>query len=310
LGQALVFILVGVIIVGIVEGKSYDFWVGSVEPWLTTEASITQGSLLMGVVFCILGWICVLVAAGFGFLFYGADRRRLGQLEEVGKENAEREQAIHELHNQLGQLKTELNLVQQVNTELLALFSAADRELLTLLTQDNLHDKNAIRAYFESVCRRLFKYLRRESEHLFRASIYLPSSQEKEYLIIAWDIGVGEVSRRWNKWYIGEHDPSTLGVHRGIPGTVYMNGKDLVSGNVKNEPGFHDPHEPPRSVLPYKALLSVLIHPNDTDRKCGVLCIDSQTYTFDTNDLKIAQQVAVRLGWVLHQSNSYDNVVV
>jgi hypothetical protein len=304
------FTISGIVAGGILEGKSYEIWTSSVEPFLREEATgITKGFLVLGGTVCTVGWATAAILGAAANLIYGADRRRLGQLEQVGKENAEREKIINELNKEIGQIRNEVDHIRKAGTELLALFSALDRELLSLLTRQDTFNKKMVDAYFESVCRRLFKYMRAESDHRFRASVYLPNKAKQQQLVIKWDIGVGKVSRRWNKWYIGDRDPTTLNLHRGIPGDVFMRGVARTNLDVRDDPYFHDPYKPPRSVLPYKAILHAVIHPNDLSRKCGVLCIDSLTYKFSPSDLEIAEQVAIRLGWLLYQSNVYDSVV-
>lgn len=302
--KALIFFIFAVVFVGVIEGISYDIWLTSVIPWLKTARSdVTNGLLLTEGLFCIIGWSGALLSGLFAFLIYGADRRRLGQLEEVGEENASRERRIDELNETLGRLRSELQRTQEAGSQLLAMFGSLDRELLMLLTQGSVADRTVIGAFFESACRRLFDYLREDTD-LFRASIFLPDEQNREFLVIKWDYGVGEASRRWNRWYIGDRDPETLGIHRGIPGEVFVKGNGCVVKNVRDNPDFYDSHQPPRSILPYNTILLAVIHPNDIKRKYGVFCLDSLTYNFSEKDLEIAQQVAIRLGWLIYWSQT------
>ncbi len=303
--RSVLLVLVVTAILGIIEGISYDFWQESFVPWWRTKYDrVTYGRLMFFGGLCTIGWGGTMVLGLFATLFYGTDRRRLGQLEEVGKENADREKQINELNQEIGRLGSELQYAHQTRGYLLAMFSSLDRELVTLLTQNSKINNKSVVAFYESACRRLFNYFSSDS-HVFRSSVYLPDSLAPEFLVIHWDYGVGEVSRRWNRWYIGNQDPDSLKVHRGIPGKVFLTKSGRVNENVRNDPDFYDAYEPPRPRLPYNGVLHALIHPDNPDEAYGVFCVDSLTYQFDERDLEIAQLVAIRLGWLIkHIKNS------
>ncbi len=140
---------------------------------------------------------------------------------------------------------------------------------------------------------------------MHRASIYTPDINNPDFLTIKWDYGVGNVSRHWNRWYIGKDDPATRGLHRGIPGSVYIKGESRVNADVSTDPDQMDPYQPKRPVLPYRSTIQAVIHPDDKQKKLGVLCFDSQSYEFTQHDLTLVDQVATRIGWLMQSTQQH-----
>jgi hypothetical protein len=292
------------IISGVVEGESYEFWSVTVRPWIRTihpNWPVTNFILLL----LGLGWFLAFIFVIMTFLFYGADRRRLGQLETVGQENAKREQSIAELTKQIGELTRQGVEFQSVEAELmlrrkevllLDLIRQIDAELLVIMTERLFSGKEE-ENFLASFVRRVSELF---GNDYIRACVYTPDPYEPDMLSIRWSRGVGDDSRLFNRWYIGNGDPNVLSKPRGIPGSVWVLGEGRVREHVRDDPDFVDPHVPKREFLPYDSILQTLIHPDDLERKQGVLCLDSKFYTFSEHDLKLVTQAATRLGWFLY----------
>jgi len=312
--------LFGTSVSGIVEGESLNFWNTSIKPWLGRTHSIPNDILLL----IILGWILFILAFILLLGVYGANRRKAGQLETIRQENASRGQAVTQLSTNVAQLNTQVtqltdNVTQRETqltllasdlerlrkeTRLLDIIRNTDRELFVLLTQPTFTE-DEVQNIIEVIFRRTFELWGLDKVH--RASIYTPDIDDPDILTIKWDYGVGYVSRHWNRWYIGAEDPATRGLHRGIPGSVYVKGESRVNPDVATDPDQVDPYQPKRSVLPYRSAIEALIHPDDKRKKLGVLCFDSLDYVFTQHDLTLVEQVATRIGWLMqaHEQQRY-----
>jgi hypothetical protein len=95
-----IFFLLGLVFSGIVEGAVFDYWKGSVQPWLAKSYSISLALLIV----ISLGWLLLILACIFLAGVYGADKRRIGQLQKLEQKNETREQAALELTGQITQL--------------------------------------------------------------------------------------------------------------------------------------------------------------------------------------------------------------
>jgi hypothetical protein len=78
-----------------------------------------------------------------------------------------------------------------------------------------------------------------------------------------------------------------------------VKGEGRVNADVTSDPDFIDPYQPKRTVLPYRSTVNTVIHPDDKQKKLGVLCFDSLSYEFTKHDLTLVEQVATRLGWLI-----------
>lgn len=312
----LTFILT-LVVSGIVEGAVYDIWSHSVVPWLSQRSAFTHLLLLM----IATGWIFFVLTLIILSGIYGANRQKVGQLETITQQletitqqNEEREQEtiqlniqIHELSRKLTQhqeftdkVAPELEQLRRV-TKLLELIRNTDRELFIMFTQLEFTEE-VVQNYFEVIFRRIFELWGMDKVH--RCCIYVPDENNTEFLTIKWEYGLGAASRRWDKWYIGDHDPVARNLSRGIAGIVYKKGEDRVNGDVTKDPDFVDLYQPRRTSLPYRSSVHALIHPDDIQVKLGVLCLDSMNYVFTQHDLTLVQQVATRMGWLIQTAST------
>ena len=304
--------LCGTIVSGIVGGESLNFWSTSIKPWLSSNRPVSNAIVLLLILGCFLFFLAFLLLLGV----YGANRRTTGQLDTIQKENDSRGQSLNQRTTEVAQLNTQVtqltnNLTQRETqlsqlasdlerlrkeTRLLDIIRNTDRELFVLFTQPTI-TADEIKHLIEVIFRRTFDLWGLDKVH--RASIYTPDSDDPDILAIKWDYGVGEVSRHWNWWYIGKQDPATRGLHRGIPGSVYVKGESRFNEDVTSDPDQVDPYQPKRSVLPYHSTVQALIQPDDKQKKLGVLCFDSLDYVFIQHDLTLVEQVATRIGWLM-----------
>lgn len=304
--------ILGLVISGIVEGAVYDMWSHEVAPWLGQRSAFTHLLLIM----IAIGWIffvlTLIILAGI----HGANRQKVGQLETITQQletitqqNEEREQETIQLNIQIHELSRKLTQhqeyadtlapeVEQLRREakLLELIRNTDRELFIMFTQLEFTEE-VIQNYFEVIFRRIFELWGMDKVH--RCCIYIPDENNTEFLTIKWEYGLGAASRRWDKWYIGDHDPTARNLYRGIAGIVYKKGEDRVNVDVTKDPDFVDLYQPRRTALPYRSSVHTLIHPDDIQVKLGVLCLDSMNYVFTQHDLTLVQQVATRIGWLI-----------
>lgn len=271
---------------GIIEGFAYDIWQDAIIPWLRTE--IKTNYFVMGVAG--LGW-----AMAFFVYFLGrSDRRKIASLEFIRHEHSQMQSTLLDLKQQLGEVNSELRVWKNYEPELdyrrkqarlLDLVTAVDSELLHILTIDGRIGTRQAENYVMSVLRRVCDLFGR---HHIRACVYVPDPADPNSLLIRWSKGAGDDSRRFNRWYIGDEDPEVVGKIRGIPGSVWVRGEGRVREHVRDDPDFHDPHEPPRGdMLPYDSILQAIIFPDDKHRKLGILALDSNGYTFTNDDLKL-----------------------
>jgi hypothetical protein len=305
----IVLLIAGNAIGGVIEGEGFDFWRVNIRPWFAESYPdwvVTKGLLFASA----LGWLMFLLILPVTILIYGADRRRLGQLETVGKENAEREMLINSLTAQVAELSAQIeaNTKQLAQAEksvaahirdsqLVDIITQIDRELFTLVHSTSDITDVAEDNFLYSVVRRMFQLFNNE---VYRACLYLPDVSEPDYISIVWDHGVGEQSRAWNRWYVGPMDPTTTRRPRGVAGSVFCSAESRVCPDVRLEPDFHDPYRPQRPNLPYKSTLNILVHPDDKTVKIGVLCIDSAGYKFTEKDKEMSEMIATRVGWLLY----------
>ncbi len=304
--------LLGLIISGIVEGTVFDVWKGSIQPWLIERSSFTHIVLLL----MSLGWGFFILIGIILFGIYGAGKHRDGQLETIKRQNETYEADLTRLLIQVNDFTRELEQLRDQSTQqqekfvqvasecellrrktkLLDLISNTDRELFILFTQLTFTEE-VIQNFVEAIFRRTFELWGLDKVH--RGGIYIPDPNNSEFLSLKWDYALGSASRHWDRWYIGAHDPTTKNSPRGIAGSVYMKGEDRVNTDITSDPDFVDMHQPKREVLPYRSSIHAVIHPDDKQKKLGVLCLDSSIYEFTLHDLTLVQQVATRIGWLI-----------
>lgn len=297
------YLVFGAIIAGILGNASFEYFRDTVIPSLgEPHVGLTNGAVLLGALLLSLGWIFTILFGIAAILLFGSDQRKYGQLKDERTERAQLLLSNTNLQAEIITLKDEVENLRRMSstnmTQILDTFAATERELLWLVSQGKftVSDRNRL---LESMCRRTFDLFDR-GQHSFRAAVYLPEDDNDDYLVIKWDLGVGDVSRRYNRWYVGGQDAYRIGAKRGICGTVYVRGEGRVVPDVLKDPDFFDPQERPSSQIPYRSLVQAVIHPDDLDYKYGVLSIDSYTYIFTEDDLSIVNVVARRIGWYLH----------
>jgi hypothetical protein len=306
---------IGHAIFGIIEGLAYDFWQRTLIPW------ISEGSNLQ-LSFLILGWGMVLVAGQRWFYYYGQTKHKQGQLDSLQTENTKREQKlsdlavqttdltaqVDELHDQLvhfdaitAQLELHcrtINMVEKV-------IRPIDREISGLVL-DRQFGSAVQKRLAQSLLRRLCEMYEEISGAGIRASIYLPDLSNPDFLVIEWSYQIGEEARDVNRWFIGQHHSGNNGnaPHPGLPGKAWTTGQGLVTEDVDDCPDFVELRVPPRPRLPYTSLLHAIIHPDDNEKKLGVLAMDSRGYTFTAHDLNLITQAATRLAWFLYNDQA------
>jgi len=297
------------VIGGAIQGESFELW-KSLLSWLGSTHqnwTITNGLLTA----LVAGWMVATLFLLVSLLIYGADRRRLGQLEEVGAQSEKRRMILDQLGRQTVELRTAAETLTDENrrlgieldarrkqAKLLDVILRNDRELLVLFSRPgaiSITDLEA-QALVESMLRSTFTLFGGDGS--CRACVYTPDSAIQK-LRIRWDYGLGQPSHRWNEWYIGDRDPKSTNQPRGIAGSVFVSGVDRANPSVLVDPDFVDAHSPRRSTLPYRSAIHTVIHPDDPTRKLGVLCIDSNTFVFSDADLDLVRPIATRLGWLL-----------
>jgi hypothetical protein len=304
---ALVLFLAGAIVSGIVEGESFKFWDTSIQPWFgETYPNWLVTNRLLLFIWC--GWLLTLLAIIGVFLIYAANRRRLGELEAVRRElDGPRSELVGIAHQLEGLAPESGTLKEQVDTiilelkrrwkesNLLHLLRNADRELFLLFTEGGVGARDEeifVTGFLRRTCEMF-------GDHQIRASVYTPDTTDPERLSIKWDLGVGQVARWRNRWYIGELDPPPRDKPRGIPGAVWMKNESRVNADVTKDPDFAEAYDPPREHRPYVSTLHALIYPDDTQRKLGILALDSDSYEFTAHDLELMTLAATRLGWFM-----------
>jgi hypothetical protein len=300
---------------GVIEGESFALWKNSIRPWFNTEYPDWPVSNLFIAVFLAFMFIAVIGVVS-SVLIYGADRRRLGQLETVGQENVVYKKKVEELTRTLGQLETEnkhyLELETEVErlrkqTRLLDIINQVDNELHILL-QDGHFGEGECDNFVYSILRRTKTLFEKHT----RISVYAPDESDPDYLTIQWDIGVGGDSVRVNRWYIGEFDPSASnnGRPRGTPGGVWVKGESRVNTDITQDPDYYDIYQElkPARTMPYKFTIHSIVWPEENGRKFAVLVVDSLDYEFTQHDMQLVNQLAFRLGWFMHAKSLSLNI--
>lgn len=295
------------ILAAIAEGEINRLWTERLRPWFVApypEWHVSNGLIT----FIIFNGIATFVFFVLSVLIYGADRRRLGQLENLRQENTHHRHQLSTLTTTLYEQTRQLDKccadrddfeqeleVRRKEANLLDLFSNIDSELYLLLLQGKPGEEE-VHNFVSSVLRRICALF---GNNIVRTSVYTPDPNDPEFLTIRWDSGVGEVSRWANRWYIGGTDPTINHKRRGIPGAVWLKREGRVNAHVREDPDFVDPHQPPRDFLPYESTLHALIHPSDEQKGLGILALDSKDYTFTDHDLQLVTQAATRIGWFM-----------
>lgn len=290
-----------VVVVGIfdtvIQGEVSMGWTTWLRPWLATSTQIGQGWLVLA----FAGWLAALI-----FFWNGRIDRRSSEVKRfLQEENDRLKENIALLNNNIGELnskaidykvlKAELEKLSK-QAKLLDLIFHVDRELILLLVSKEVFDEDTSSRFAISFLRRISELF---GNFTVRACVYIPDPADPDVLIILWSQGVGDDSRRFNHWYIGNGDPAATGKRRGIPGSVWIKGEGRVQEHVKDDPDFYDPHVPKREFLPYESILQTVIYPDGEQEKLGILSLDSKEYTFTQYDLDLVTQAATRLGWYL-----------
>lgn len=255
---------------GVLQDLGVTFWKASFLPWFGSKEIVSNGSLVL----ISLGWFlaCAVFVASWGW--YGLYNRTAGQLEEIKRERM-CDATPKEVRSS-------------------AVLDASDRQLflyLTSMPSNELAEKHLI----DSILQRTFEIW--GTDTVYRAAVYLPKEDDPDYLTEYYDEGVGDEL----EWYIGKEDPTgpLLKKPRGIPGSVYWSKKSRVDTEIRDDPDFYNRMERKREDLPRFSAIYALIHPDDEEKRLGILCFESERYTFNEQDLILVEPFAIRLAWLL-----------
>lgn len=267
----LTFILV-TLVAAILQDMGLNIWKMSILPWIDTNEAVSNGILAV----ISLGWPLSVMTLLASWGWYGLYNRTKGQLVQIEQERL-----------------CELTPKEAKSG---AVLDAIDRELLVYLTDRSIpHNEDAVKRLVDGIVQRMFEIW--GADKVFRAAVYLPKKNDSDYLTTEWcDEGVGDK----HSWYIGDYDPSVKGP-RGIPGSVYWSKKSRVDAEIRDDPDFHNWKGRERKELPRISAVYALIHPDDKEKRMGVLCFESESYTFNEHDLALVKPVAIRLAWLLEE---------
>jgi hypothetical protein len=261
------------LIAGILQEMGLDFWKVSILPWINTEETVSHGSLtIIG-----LGWLLSVMIFLASWGWYGLYSRAAGQLERIERER--------------------LCELTPKEAKSHAVLDAIDRELFVYLTDPSIpHNEDAVKRFVEAIVERTFEIW--GADKVFRAAVYLPKRDDSDYLTTeCCDEGIGDK----HSWYIGNIDDPSIKGPRGIPGSVYRSMKSRVDIDIRDDPDFHNWKKREREELPHLSAVYALIHPDNKEKRAGVFCLESESYTFDEYDLALVEPVATRLAWLLEQ---------
>jgi hypothetical protein len=308
----------GFIIQAIAEQRIQELYKEGISGWISATYPTWQVSnrMILGLV---LGWGLFLVFVFISVLLLRSDAKRQARLQTAEGTVSMLTEKLDQAQQQVGAYTIRLEAavdesrrisraLQRRNMEakLLDIIRDVDSFLFLLMCAD-ARDSKKLDRFVDGVLANIADLF----PERIRSSVYIPDPNNPDYLFIRWSREIPKEAIEVNRWYIGNnHVPASDTPKRGIPGAVWRAGMGRVNPQVEADADFVEPaYNPPRPSRPYQSTLHALITPDDPGSKLGILAIDSLRHEFTPDDLRIVNQLATRLAWIMLWSQRQQNRV-